>query len=153
MSDEQQAPGRTVVGVDGSAGSERALDWAFLEAADRGGSVHVVSSWQHPLRYAGDVWGLGMDPSAETGLVHAAEAEAVRLVDVATRDRLVATTTAVAEGHPAQVLVDAVTPGDLLVVGSRGHGGFVGALIGSVSQHLVTHACCPVVVVPDGTRR
>jgi nucleotide-binding universal stress UspA family protein len=52
------------------------------------------------------------------------------------------------EGHPAEVLLGAATSSDLLVVGYRGHGGFIGALLGSVSRHVVTHARCPVVVVP-----
>lgn len=52
------------------------------------------------------------------------------------------------EGHPAKVLLDAVAPADVLVVGSRGHGEFVGVVLGSVSHHVVTHAVCPVVVVP-----
>ena len=55
----------------------------------------------------------------------------------------------VSEGHPAQVLLDAAESAELLVVGSRGHGGFTGMLLGSVSQYLVTHAQCPVVVVRD----
>ncbi|MDT7593071.1 MAG: hypothetical protein QOH45_2602, partial [Pseudonocardiales bacterium] len=55
----------------------------------------------------------------------------------------------VTQGHPAQVLLDASEGADLLVVGSRGHGGFTGMLLGSVSQYLVTHARCPVVVVRD----
>jgi nucleotide-binding universal stress UspA family protein len=55
----------------------------------------------------------------------------------------------VREGHPAQVLLDAGETAELLVVGNRGHGGFSGMLLGSVSQYLVTHAHCPVVVVRD----
>jgi nucleotide-binding universal stress UspA family protein len=50
-------------------------------------------------------------------------------------------------GHPAQVLLDAADRPDLLVMGSRGHGGFAGALLGSVSQHCVQHARCPVLIV------
>ena len=53
----------------------------------------------------------------------------------------------VAEGHPAGVLLAQVEGADMLVVGSRGHGGFTGMLLGSVSQHVVAHAPCPVVVV------
>jgi nucleotide-binding universal stress UspA family protein len=53
------------------------------------------------------------------------------------------------EGHPAQALLEMITPADLLVVGSRGHGTFAGTMLGSISQHLVAHACCPVVVVPN----
>ncbi|HTZ44755.1 MAG TPA: universal stress protein [Jatrophihabitans sp.] len=54
------------------------------------------------------------------------------------------------EGHPAHVLLQYVTPDDLLVVGSRGHGQFAGTLLGSISQHVVNHARCPVVVVRGG---
>ncbi|MGI8760802.1 MAG: universal stress protein [Jatrophihabitantaceae bacterium] len=53
------------------------------------------------------------------------------------------------EGHGAKVLLEEVTESDLLVVGSRGHGAFLGAMLGSVSQHVVAMAPCPVVVVPD----
>jgi nucleotide-binding universal stress UspA family protein len=52
-------------------------------------------------------------------------------------------------GHAAKVLLDAATESDLLVIGSRGHGGFGGALLGTVSHYVVAHAGCPVVVVPD----
>ena len=57
----------------------------------------------------------------------------------------------VVEGNPARVLLDAVAGADLLVVGSRGHGGFAEALLGSVSQHCVQHAGCPVVVIRSQT--
>jgi nucleotide-binding universal stress UspA family protein len=55
----------------------------------------------------------------------------------------------VTEGHPARILLDASGGADLLVAGSRGHGGFAEALLGSVSQHCVQHASCPVVVIRD----
>ena len=57
------------------------------------------------------------------------------------------------EGHPAGILIEASAQADLLVVGSRGHGGFVGALLGSVSHRCVAHALCPVVVVPPPQSR
>lgn len=57
------------------------------------------------------------------------------------------------EGHAAKVLLDTVTENDLMVVGSHGHGGFVGALLGSVGHHVVAHSPCPVVVVPGPRQR
>lgn len=57
-----------------------------------------------------------------------------------------------AQGHAAQVLLDIVNESDLMVVGSHGHGGFVGTLLGSISHHVVSHSLCPVVVVPAGQR-
>ena len=56
------------------------------------------------------------------------------------------------QGHAAQVLLKSVSETDTLVVGSHGHGGFIGALLGSVSQHVVSHSRCPVVVVPAPQR-
>jgi len=89
----------------------------------------------------------------------AAEEVVTNVLDVAIADALAASTDVasypgvpitqeVVEGHAAKVLLDAVTGSDLLVVGTRGHGGFAGTLLGSVSQHVVSHASCPVVVVP-----
>jgi nucleotide-binding universal stress UspA family protein len=140
--------GRVVVGVDGSPGSRQALDWAVRETRLRGTVLHVVVAWQHPQSYAGNIWGLGLDPSFDVEVAGAAAGEAARLTREAVAEVNVTTTSAAVEGHPARVLLDEVSPEDLLVVGSRGRGGFVGALIGSVSQHLVAHATCPVVVVP-----
>jgi nucleotide-binding universal stress UspA family protein len=57
------------------------------------------------------------------------------------------------QAHPSQALLATVTDSDLLVVGSHGHGEFAGALLGSISQHVVSHCRCPVVVVPDTRRR
>ena len=94
------------------------------------------------------------DPAAR----HSQEEAADAALDAAISDALTPDRTATADavtitrqavrGRAAQVLLDAVTETDLLVVGSRGHGGFVGALLGSVSRQVIPHARCPVVVVP-----
>ena len=141
-----------VVGVDGSERSLAALHWAVAEAQLHGADIHLVMAWQQP-RYdgAGNSMVLGMDPSADAGaiLADAAASELARLgTEVNAKERAAVTWEAV-EGHPAAVLIRASEDAAMLVVGSRGHGGFVGALLGSVSQHVVAHARCPVVIIPD----
>jgi nucleotide-binding universal stress UspA family protein len=146
--------GRIVVGVDGSAGSIAALGWAVDEARLRGTSLHVVMTWEMPQTYGSpSIVGMGMDPSldAKAVLAEAVDDEAARLTHVVVPDD-VPTVWDVLQGHAAWKLIDVSKDAELLVVGSRGHGGFVGALLGSVSQHVVTHAACAVVVVPDPDR-
>jgi nucleotide-binding universal stress UspA family protein len=70
---------------------------------------------------------------------------------VGQQDKPVAIRATVVRGHPAQVLLETATGAYILVVGSRGHGTFAGMLLGSVSQHCVQHAGCPVLVVPQDT--
>jgi nucleotide-binding universal stress UspA family protein len=146
--------GRIVVGVDGSAGSMAALGWAVDEARLRGTSLQVVMTWEMPQTYGSpSIVGMGMDPSsdAKTVLAQAAEEEAARLAQDLVPDD-VPTVWDVVKGHPGGKLTEVSEDADLLVVGSRGHGGFVGTLLGSVSQHVVTHAACAVVVIPDPHR-
>ncbi|WP_207344389.1 universal stress protein [Arthrobacter sp. E3] len=140
-----------VVGVDGSEGSLSALHWAVAEARLRGTGIRLVMAWQQPELYgSGTGLLLGMDPSGNTGaiLADAAEAELARLGTEAGAEERAGITLEAVEGHPAEVLVHASEGAALVVVGSRGRGGFVGALLGSVSQHVVAHAHCPVVVIP-----
>jgi nucleotide-binding universal stress UspA family protein len=142
--------GRIVVGVDGSPGSLRALRWALSEASALGGNVHAVGVWQSPggMHYT--------TPADTTPPKEAMEAAVAATVAAATapacdgRSPLGAkVTVSVVEGTPAIELQRAVVDGDLLVVGSRGHGEVAGLLLGSVSQHVVCRARCPVVVVPS----
>lgn len=152
---EATRTGLIVVGMDGSTRSMAALAWAIAEARVRGCGVKIVMAWQQPQAYgAADVWGLGTDPSLDAAevLASAAEAEAARLAEQAAPTGDVPMTWKTVEGHPVRVLVHTSESADLLVVGSRGHGGFVGMLLGSVSQNVLAHARCPVVVVPDPQR-
>jgi nucleotide-binding universal stress UspA family protein len=141
-----------VVGVDGSADSKDALRWAARQAEVTGTALDVVTAWHMPVDF-GTVWqmpatyGKTRDLS-ETGLAtdaHATLSAAIEEV-LGPKPRVEVTPKLVA-GHAAQVLIDASRKAALLVVGGSGHGGFAGMLLGSVSQHCVHHAACPVVVV------
>ncbi|WP_037364449.1 universal stress protein [Nakamurella lactea] len=138
---------RLVVGVDGSAGSRAAIEWAIAEAQLRGAELEVTAAWEFP--YA---WGeaAAWAPGGDGGLAEAAGAEATALLDQILDgpqpDWLHVLTV---EGPPARVLVERSADADLLVVGSRGRGGFATLLLGSVSMACVQHARCPVTVVPS----
>jgi nucleotide-binding universal stress UspA family protein len=134
---------RIVVGVDGSSSATRALQWAARQAEVTGAELHVVGAWNWAATY-GYVPTGEFDWEQETSsMLDEAIGKAVSAGDGVHLRKYVT------QGHPAQVLLDASEGADLLVVGSRGHGGFTGMLLGSVSQYLVTHARCPVVVVRD----
>lgn len=134
---------RIVVGVDGSASSQQALDWAARQAELTGSSLEAVIAWQWPMSYG---YALpvpdNFDPGADAGEVLRKVVDPV----VASRPGL-DLRRSVVEGYAPKVLVDASQSADLLVVGSRGHGELAGVLLGSVSEHCAAHAHCPVVVV------
>jgi len=140
-----------VVGVDGSHNASRALEWAMSEAATRNTQLTVLtvlsepaSYWTGlPVPYAGDAGRIAeIRKSAEA----AVEATAAKL---AGGKPAAVTVTAVA-GFPAETLIQASKDCDMLVVGTRGGGGFGSLILGSVSNQVVHHASCPVVVVPAG---
>ncbi|MGE5292096.1 MAG: universal stress protein [Micromonosporaceae bacterium] len=129
-----------VVGVDGSEESRLALRWAFEYGQMKGAPVEVVSAWRIPPSYG---WGVSYD---DVNL----EKRAQETLEDTVRDVLgdsAPVTRRLEQGHPAIALVAASERAQLLVVGSRGHGAFAGMLLGSVSQHCVQHAHCPVVVI------
>lgn len=138
---------RIVVGIDGSETSRAALRWAAEEARARQATLHVVHAWQMP--YAGG-YPLGaataFDPlEMEDGARSVLEG-AIEQLDVA--DLLHPVEHSLVGGGAAGALLDASKGADLVVVGSRGLGGFTGMLIGSVSHHVAVHATSPVVIVP-----
>ncbi len=138
--DDGQA--RIVVGIDGSECSKDALRWAARQAGFTGAALDAVIGWQYPVFY-------GWAPGPQDFDFGAAAGQALTgaLDEVLGAARPAGLRARVVDGRAAQVLVDASAGADLLVVGSRGHGGFAEALLGSVSQHCVHHAPCPVVVI------
>lgn len=128
-----------IVGVDGSAGSDAAIEFAFEEAALRGLGVTAVHAFEAP------------DAAAEQPRQLAAEESRVltdSLLGWQQKYPEVEVTARLVRGHPAAVLTNESVDGQLLVVGPRGRGGFVGLSLGSVSQAVLHHAACPVAVVP-----
>lgn len=140
--DESPAPGRIVAGVDGSPSSLEALSWAGRQAHLTRSSLEIVMTWEWPSSYG---WAAPIpddfDPEEEVRRSLDAAVAPVRAAypDLSIDARVVS-------GHPAPILVEASKGADLLVVGSRGHGEFVGMLLGSVSEYCVATAHCPVLV-------
>jgi len=137
---------RIVVGIDGSEDSRRALRWALQEGRLRQASVEVVHTWQTPYvgvsRYMVPVFDADTYEKAARQVLDS-------VVDAEDTTGLVAPVARiVASGVAAGVIVEQARGADLIVLGSRGLGGFKGLLLGSVSHQVVHHAPCPVVVVP-----
>ncbi len=140
-----------VVGVDGSDSAQAALRFAVQEARLRGAGVRAVMGVYLLTMAYGEMsgWGPsgpGVDP---TELEEGARAALDRAVDALGEPADVQVERVVDFGQPAQVLIDEARDADLLVVGSRGHGGFAGLVLGSVSHQCAMHASCPVVIVRD----
>lgn len=141
-----------VVGVDDSPSSIQALRWAIEEARCRDTTLRVVSAWEFPFAPATNT------PSAvradDDPLPHvpslqqsALDELAAAVTDAGGDPKDPAVSMHVVHGSPVRVLLDAAKDADLLVVGSRGRGGFAGLLLGSVSHECAQRAACPVVVV------
>jgi nucleotide-binding universal stress UspA family protein len=134
---------RIVVGVDGSASSRAALAWAVRQASLTGAVVEAVIAWQFPYAYGyatAAVPDIDFEELGRRAVTDAISGVSAAEPQVQIRYRVV-------EDNAAHALLEASAGADLLVVGSRGHGGFVEALLGSVGQHCVQHATCPVVVI------
>jgi len=136
---------RIVVGVDGSESSKAALRWAIRQANLTGATVDAVMAWRFLSSY-----GLAPPAGSETDFEGDARKALIDLLnEVSALEPEVKVNPMVIEGHPAEVLVRAAQDADLLAVGSRGHGPFTSAMIGSVSISCVLHSHCPVLVVRD----
>ena len=141
--------GLIVVGVDSSEGAKAALRFALKEAKLRQATLRVVHTWQFGYIGVSGIEGYSPVVGADLGDLRRTAEVALDAVmhEVALDADGVVIERRVSEGAPATVLVDESRQADLLVVGSRGHGGFAGLLLGSVSQQCAHHAACPVVIV------
>jgi nucleotide-binding universal stress UspA family protein len=143
-----------VVGVDGSAHAHLALEWGMREAALRNAPLTVLtvnpamaSPWTHrPLTMPGEA-------QAREQARQAIEKAVARAAGELAAQPPVAVTITAITGFPAQSLIDASRDADLIVIGSRGAGGFETLLLGSISSQVVHHASCPVVIVPSDRPR
>ena len=138
-----------VVGVDQSEQARQALRFALEEAKLRHAKLRVVHAWQYGAIGAAGVESFYPAVGADVSEVREAAEQAL---EQTLRESLPDTDSVeierrVVEGRPAGVLVNESRDADMLVVGSRGHGGFTELLLGSVSQQVSHHAACPVVIV------
>ena len=139
---------RIVVGVDGSASSEQALRWALRQAKLTGAGIEAVTAWHFPFISGGYTWpptGLMVSTTDFRKMAGRVLADTVSRATSGGVSPPV--TQEVLEGDAAAVLIRESAGADLLVIGSRGHGGLAEAMLGSVGQHCVHHAACPVVIV------
>lgn len=138
-----------VVGVDGSPNSERALDWAMKQAAAVRAPLTVIAVHEVPKSYWGNTPVIGpADESLLENLRQAAEEMTQRAVSRLGDDRPASVTIHAVSGFVVKELVDASQDADLVVVGARGGSGFARVVMGSVSNEVVQHSACPVVIVP-----
>ena len=142
--------GTVVVGVDGSPFAELALRFAAEEAKLRAARLRVVTAWHVPAMISGGgfapvavypIDSKEFEDSAKAGLEQTVRSFANELAGLEVEQ-------VVERGQPSEVLVEQAEGGELLVVGTRGRGGFAGLLLGSVSQQCAHHAPCPIVIVP-----
>jgi nucleotide-binding universal stress UspA family protein len=138
---------KIVVGIDGSEAAKNALRWALEEARLRSAEIVAVHAWEPPptVPEPGPAPGfdlVGILPQVQ----EAGERLVTTVVNEVVGDSDVTVEPVAIVGPPASVLVDAARDAEMLVVGSRGHGGFTALLLGSVSQQLAHHAPCPLVI-------
>ncbi|MGA2211377.1 MAG: universal stress protein [Acidimicrobiales bacterium] len=143
--------GRVVVGVDGSPASLAALRYAAEVARWQNWTLHIVNTWHvnYPVSPFG-VIDLGDITSAAVEAATATVRDAVR--EVLSDDDTLDVRRSIVEGLPARTLIELSQGADLLVVGSRGLGGFSSMALGSVGQACVHHAHCPVLIIRPKTR-
>jgi len=142
-----------IVGIDGSANSETALEWAVQEAAIRQVPLRVITIFRQAVSH----WGAGpvtypQDNAVAMRAREAAQDATDKALAHAGDARPNSVTVEAVSGIPAEELVNASKDADMIVMGSRGAGGFARLLLGSVGSQVVHHAHCPIVIIPAGER-
>jgi len=141
-----------IVGVDGSGHSQRALEWAMKEAALRHAPLTVLTVHQAIRGYYGGVSSFPEDPELTEKARMAAQAEADQVLAGLGDSRPESVTVQAVNSFPVEELVNASKDADLIVLGSRGAGGFARLMLGSVSSQVAQHAHCPVTIIPPEDR-
>jgi nucleotide-binding universal stress UspA family protein len=145
---DERGAGHWIVGIDGSTCAANALQWATLHAPGRATGLELVTAWQTPVVGGSPMAGPAVLDFDDTELRDAAGAETEALAATCRHSLDLPVTAYVGRGGPAEVLLAAAGHGDLLVIGSRGRGGFARLLLGSTSTQCATHATVPTVVIP-----
>jgi nucleotide-binding universal stress UspA family protein len=145
--DEARAKNRIVVGIDGSEPARRALAWAFEEADLRGADVVAVHAWTYPV--AGpSLTTVGYVPQGIDFAEEARQLLECEIKEVTGGTDYPKVERRVVEGSGTTALLRESQNAGMLVIGSRGLGGFAGLLLGSVGHQCAQHASCPVVIIP-----
>ena len=144
---------RIIVGIDGSAHSQRALEWAVHEAALRQVPLSVIAVYRTVVAYWGGAVVFPEDHAIADKTRAVTQEATEKALALAGDTRPLNVTVEVVSGIPAEELINASKGADLIVVGSRGTGGFARLLLGSVGTQVAHHAHCPIVVIPAEDRR
>lgn len=140
---EKEANRVIIVGVDGSESSKSALRWAARLAPSLNATIHAIVAWEYPIVFGleGGIPGIWRPDETAKEILNNS------LDSAFGKERPAGLLGSISQGHPTFVLLDASEGAEMLVVGSRGLGGFKGLLLGSVSSSCAEHAKCPVLVV------
>jgi nucleotide-binding universal stress UspA family protein len=141
-----------IVGVDGSGHSQRALEWAMKEAAIRHTPLTVLTVHEAVRGYYGGMAMYADDPARTAQAQKAAQAETDQVLAGLDGPHPESVTVKATHGYPAEELIKAGHDADMIVLGSRGAGGFTRLLLGSTAGQVVQHANCPVLIVPAENR-
>jgi len=141
-----------LVGIDGSDHSQRALEWAAKEAALRHEPLTVFTVFQAVAGFWGGTLNYPEDEALTQGAREAVQAETDKVLAGLGDSRPESVTVRAVKGIPAEELINASRDAGMIVLGSRGSGGFARLRLGSVSSHVVHHAHAPVVIIPHADR-